>query len=251
MEGKLTHKINTESSLWSLEPGKCILVRVACDPAARLAAPLGLAWRTGAAIATSGCLRISLSNVRLTLPSPACRALRPAPEPPRSVSHTALRTGEECPRAPAHSGESLSAFRRWALAPKPGTQGLPAENRGGTAPRDLSLLALALPALVLPCCPCPFFLSSLSFLPLIEAVAVAASLFAFGGCCGTVRLPRGGGSGAAAPPAGCHRGFPSPLSRFWHIPHVCGCEFCCSRALPPAETLLGIAPLLISLASQG
>lgn len=28
MEGKLTHKINTESSLWSLEPGKCILVRV-------------------------------------------------------------------------------------------------------------------------------------------------------------------------------------------------------------------------------
>lgn len=28
MEGKLTHKINTESSLWSLEPGKCVLVRV-------------------------------------------------------------------------------------------------------------------------------------------------------------------------------------------------------------------------------
>ncbi|NXI92165.1 NUDC3 protein, partial [Psophia crepitans] len=26
MEGKLTHKINTESSLWSLEPGKCVLV---------------------------------------------------------------------------------------------------------------------------------------------------------------------------------------------------------------------------------
>ncbi|XP_064328818.1 nudC domain-containing protein 3 [Phalacrocorax carbo] len=26
MEGKLTHKINTESSLWSLEPGKCILI---------------------------------------------------------------------------------------------------------------------------------------------------------------------------------------------------------------------------------
>ncbi|XP_049750458.1 nudC domain-containing protein 3 isoform X4 [Elephas maximus indicus] len=25
MEGKLTHKINTESSLWSLEPGKCVL----------------------------------------------------------------------------------------------------------------------------------------------------------------------------------------------------------------------------------
>lgn len=28
MEGKLTHKINTESSLWSLEPGKCVLVSV-------------------------------------------------------------------------------------------------------------------------------------------------------------------------------------------------------------------------------
>ncbi|XP_007524466.1 nudC domain-containing protein 3 isoform X2 [Erinaceus europaeus] len=26
MEGTLTHKINTESSLWSLEPGKCVLV---------------------------------------------------------------------------------------------------------------------------------------------------------------------------------------------------------------------------------
>ncbi|NXS96663.1 NUDC3 protein, partial [Jacana jacana] len=26
MEGKLTHKINTESSLWSLEPGKCVLI---------------------------------------------------------------------------------------------------------------------------------------------------------------------------------------------------------------------------------
>lgn len=29
VEGKLTHKINTESSLWSLEPGKCILVSMA------------------------------------------------------------------------------------------------------------------------------------------------------------------------------------------------------------------------------
>lgn len=26
MEGKLTHKIHTENSLWSLEPGKCVLV---------------------------------------------------------------------------------------------------------------------------------------------------------------------------------------------------------------------------------
>ncbi|NXX47860.1 NUDC3 protein, partial [Tricholaema leucomelas] len=28
MEGKLTHRINTESSLWSLEPGKCILINL-------------------------------------------------------------------------------------------------------------------------------------------------------------------------------------------------------------------------------
>lgn len=28
MEGALTHKINTETSVWSLEPGKCILVRI-------------------------------------------------------------------------------------------------------------------------------------------------------------------------------------------------------------------------------
>ncbi|XP_074837748.1 nudC domain-containing protein 3 isoform X2 [Carettochelys insculpta] len=28
MEGTLTHKINTESSLWSLEPGKCILINL-------------------------------------------------------------------------------------------------------------------------------------------------------------------------------------------------------------------------------
>lgn len=28
MEGEFTHKINTENSLWSLEPGKCVLVRV-------------------------------------------------------------------------------------------------------------------------------------------------------------------------------------------------------------------------------
>ncbi|NXX75854.1 NUDC3 protein, partial [Urocolius indicus] len=28
MEGKLTHKINTETSLWSLEPGKCVLINL-------------------------------------------------------------------------------------------------------------------------------------------------------------------------------------------------------------------------------
>lgn len=28
LEGKLTHKINTEGSLWSLEPGKCILINL-------------------------------------------------------------------------------------------------------------------------------------------------------------------------------------------------------------------------------
>lgn len=29
MEGTFTHKINTETSVWSLEPGKCIVVSVA------------------------------------------------------------------------------------------------------------------------------------------------------------------------------------------------------------------------------
>lgn len=27
LEGEFTHKINTENSLWSLEPGKCVVVR--------------------------------------------------------------------------------------------------------------------------------------------------------------------------------------------------------------------------------
>ncbi|NXA30020.1 NUDC3 protein, partial [Ibidorhyncha struthersii] len=52
MEGKLTHKINTESSLWSLEPGKCILVRTVRTghvSSPWLAAPRGLTWKTGAA----------------------------------------------------------------------------------------------------------------------------------------------------------------------------------------------------------
>lgn len=26
VEGKFTHKVNTEGSVWSLEPGKCVLV---------------------------------------------------------------------------------------------------------------------------------------------------------------------------------------------------------------------------------
>lgn len=34
MEGEFTHKINTENSLWSLEPGQCVLVspRARCGP---------------------------------------------------------------------------------------------------------------------------------------------------------------------------------------------------------------------------
>lgn len=41
MEGKFTHKVNTESSLWSLEPGKCVLVSATlCAP--REAPPSGL-----------------------------------------------------------------------------------------------------------------------------------------------------------------------------------------------------------------
>ena len=35
MEGKFTHKVNTESSLWSLEPGKCVLVSVVQLPSPR------------------------------------------------------------------------------------------------------------------------------------------------------------------------------------------------------------------------
>lgn len=27
MEGEFTHKINTENSMWSLEPGHCVVVR--------------------------------------------------------------------------------------------------------------------------------------------------------------------------------------------------------------------------------
>lgn len=52
MEGKLTHKINTESSLWSLEPGKCVLVRAERSrrvTAPCLAAPLGLTRESAAA----------------------------------------------------------------------------------------------------------------------------------------------------------------------------------------------------------
>ena len=41
MEGKFTHKINTESSLWSLEPGKCVLVRVGCEAVSVLIAAAG------------------------------------------------------------------------------------------------------------------------------------------------------------------------------------------------------------------
>ncbi|XP_054080936.1 nudC domain-containing protein 3 isoform X2 [Rissa tridactyla] len=43
MEGKLTHKINTESSLWSLEPGKCILrlSQKFCDQSRLPSAPGG------------------------------------------------------------------------------------------------------------------------------------------------------------------------------------------------------------------
>lgn len=61
MEGKLTHKINTESSLWSLEPGKCVLVRVvymSCVSLARSSATLDLGnwsrWKFEPALDVSG-----------------------------------------------------------------------------------------------------------------------------------------------------------------------------------------------------
>lgn len=61
MEGKLTHKINTESSLWSLEPGKCVLVRVvytSCVSLARGSPTLDLgnwsSWKFEPALDVSG-----------------------------------------------------------------------------------------------------------------------------------------------------------------------------------------------------
>ncbi|XP_010149437.1 PREDICTED: nudC domain-containing protein 3, partial [Eurypyga helias] len=42
MEGKLTHKINTESSLWSLEPGKCVLAEGGNSAILGLCPPLEL-----------------------------------------------------------------------------------------------------------------------------------------------------------------------------------------------------------------
>lgn len=61
MEGKLTHKINTESSLWSLEPGKCVLVRVvytSCVSLAHGSAVLNLgnwsSWKFEPALDVSG-----------------------------------------------------------------------------------------------------------------------------------------------------------------------------------------------------
>lgn len=73
MEGKLTHKINTESSLWSLEPGKCVLVRAVHTShvsAPGLAAPLGLTWKPGAAG--------SLSQIGTCLAFPIQRPARSA-----------------------------------------------------------------------------------------------------------------------------------------------------------------------------
>lgn len=46
MEGKFTHKVNTESSLWSLEPGKCVLVSaMLCAPREALPSGCGGSWR--------------------------------------------------------------------------------------------------------------------------------------------------------------------------------------------------------------
>lgn len=41
MEGTFTHRINTESSLWSLEPGKCVLVSAGCAAVRGRALPAG------------------------------------------------------------------------------------------------------------------------------------------------------------------------------------------------------------------
>lgn len=97
-------------------------------------------------------------------------------------------------------------------------QGLLAERGSGTAPQGLSLLASALLAPVLPCRPCPSFLSSLGFLPLIEAASAAV-----------LRLPS---AGATAPPV-------SPMEEVWGMLH-------------PQQGVAGVfpAPSLISGAFQ-
>ncbi|XP_047690888.1 nudC domain-containing protein 3 isoform X2 [Prionailurus viverrinus] len=48
MEGKFTHKVNTESSLWSLEPGKCVLAHVVAALGEHGGAPVRVipAWRS-------------------------------------------------------------------------------------------------------------------------------------------------------------------------------------------------------------
>lgn len=125
MEGKLTHKINTESSLWSLEPGKCVLVRAerCCRVAApRLAAPLGLTWESAAAGGWSQ-----------TWPCPT----PPFPGSPRAISSS------RCPR--------LRAGRREA----PVLHFCPVLGFSRTPPALLEAIAAATAPFPFPAAPAP------------------------------------------------------------------------------------------------
>lgn len=88
MEGKLTHKINTESSLWSLEPGKCVLVRADCSRRLSkpwLAAPLGLTWKSGAAGGLSQTWTCPTPPFPVQCPARAALACVPAEGKPLSL----------------------------------------------------------------------------------------------------------------------------------------------------------------------
>lgn len=125
MEGKLTHKINTESSLWSLEPGKCVLVRAerCCRVAApRLAAPLGLTWESAAAGGWS--------------------QTWPCPTPPFSGSPRAI-SSSRCPR--------LRAGRREAPVP----HFCPVLGFSRTPPALLEAIAAATAPFPFPAAPAP------------------------------------------------------------------------------------------------
>lgn len=117
MEGKLTHKINTESSLWSLEPGKCVLVRVvrgqlclhtlACSSAG-LDPENCSSWKFEPDLH----VWLSPSNVHLSLPLPVCCALPSAPELPLGVSSNGM-LAEQHIHWVGQGGSPSSSLRWW------------------------------------------------------------------------------------------------------------------------------------------
>jgi len=127
------------------------------------------------------------------LPSPACRALPPAPELPFGASgNGSLGLGEEGPQAPVCRGGSPAVDSRCSPSPGPGTRGLPAGRGRGTAvlalPSDSPGPGPAPASRQIPA-PCRSLLSCLGFLTPVRC-----------GRCrpGTTDPPCQGGSGAAA-----------------------------------------------------